>query len=362
MACGKHGLYSKNSIHFAQSQHLSGKPHLLECTQVNIEQSKKKSYRKLPRFIEARLNNKDGNEFSAAIVKRIAVTEIQSGLYRHAGLDWQNGQVNIKSPTTIQPTYGRFARRNVEGESIVRRDLPKIKKTITFINPRLWGIPGNICQITQVRHVYRRESYPGRRHAIEARILMTSPESVIVLFRVAKIFSRQDPNLERELLFALNLLQESVGGVNVFPKAATAEQYLSTVHVNWEILPPGERDSNLTLIISAFRPRTPEEREDLERRAAERYDLFETWKPRHIIRGTGGLSGYMGALIKDDMVVFEHLTPGNAIYMLFADWAEQSQRSKTELLTQAEEGKDFLRITHSGDWQLRIKKEVASRV
>ena len=46
--------------------------------------------------------------------------------------------------------------------------------------------------------------------------------------------------------------------------------------------------------------------------------------------------------------------------MLFADWAEQSQRTKTDLLTHGEEGKDYIRITHTGDWQLRVRNELAS--
>jgi hypothetical protein len=70
----------------------------------------------------------------------------------------------------------------------------------------------------------------------------------------------------------------------------------------------------------------------------------------------------MGALVKDDVVVFEHLTPGNGIYMLFDDWAEQSKRTKTDLLTYGEEGKDYIRITHTGDWQLRVRNELASRI
>jgi hypothetical protein len=74
------------------------------------------------------------------------------------------------------------------------------------------------------------------------------------------------------------------------------------------------------------------------------------------------MDGYMGALIKDDIVVFEHLTPGNGIYLLFADWSEQSKRTKTDLLSHAEQGKDFIRITHTGDWQTRVHNVLASRL
>ena len=159
----------------------------------------------------------------------------------------------------------------------------------------------------------------------------------------------------------MNLLQETVGAANVFPISATAQDYLGSIHVHWEILPPGERENNIQLILSGFRPKTPEERAELEQRARERYDFFETLRPRHIIRGKGGLDGYMGALIRDDVVVFEHLTPGNGIYILFSDWATQSQRTKLDILTHAEEGKEYIRITHTGDWQLRVRNAIATK-
>lgn len=76
---------------------------------------------------------------------------------------------------------------------------------------------------------------------------------------------------------------------------ASTQEYLSTIHMHWEILPAGERETNIRLILSSFKPRTSEEQEELERRANERYDFFETLNPKHIIRGTGGLNGYMGA-------------------------------------------------------------------
>jgi hypothetical protein len=324
--------------------------------------AKKKRYiRKVPPFIEARLSS-IGNEFNVAVAKRISISDIQSGLYAHVGLIWQNGQVTLRNASLLPVDYGRFARLDVEGQEIVRRDLPKIDKTITFVNPRLFGIPGNSCTITQVRQVYRREHLPGPQLHLEAAILLAGQDSCIAKFGVKKNFSALEPNLDRDLLFALNLLQEAVGSVNVFASTATSQDYLSTIHVHWEILPAGERETNIRLILSSFKPRTLEEKEELERRAIERYDFFETLNPKHIIRGTGGLNGYMGALVKDDVVVFEHLTPGNGIYMLFDDWAEQSKRTKTDLLTYGEEGKDYIRITHTGDWQLRVRNELASRI
>jgi hypothetical protein len=322
---------------------------------------KKRALRKVPLFIGTRLSSV-GNEFYVAVVKRITVVDIQAGLYAHVGVTWHSGHVSVQGSSVPSSENGRFARLNIEGQEIVRRDLPKIDKAITFTNPRLFGIPGNSCTITQIRQVFRREYLPGRQEEIEATLLLVGNDSCIVRFNVQRLFSALESNIDRELLFALNLLQESVGGVNVFASSATTQDYLGSIQVHWEILPAGERENNIRLILSSFHPKTEAEREDLEARANERYGFFETLGPKHIIRGTGGLNGYMGAVIEDDVVVFEHLTPGNGIYILFADWASQSQRTKTDLLTNAQEGRDFIRITHTGDWQVRVRNAIAARV
>lgn len=321
----------------------------------------RRSLRKVPAFIEAELS-KLGNEFYVAVVQRIAIPDIQAGQYAHVGLSFNNGQLAVSAASAPAPEHGRYARFNINGQEIVRRDLPKIDKTITFINPRLFGITGNSCTITQTRHVFQREQIPPRQHEIEASVLLADGDTCIAKFGIHKQFSRASANFDRELLFALNLLQETVRGVNVFATNATTQDYLGSIQVHWEILPAGERESNIRLILSSFRPKSEEERAALEQRANERYDFFETLGYRHIIHGTGGMSGYMGAVVGDDVVVFEHLTPGNGIYILFADWATQSQRTKTDLLTNANEGNDYVRITHSGDWQLRVRNEIAARI
>ena len=319
-----------------------------------------KGFRKIPRFVEARLSSV-GDRFFIAVVKRIGVTEIMSGKFAHLGLTWLNGQIQLQTPAPPSIDFGRYARRNLVGHEVVRRDLPKISKTITFINTRLFGKPGNVCTITQVRDVYQRDHLAPKRYSIETTVLLASDESYIVRFAITEPQSASEPHFESELLFGLSLLQECAGGVNLFATNATTQDYLGSIQVHWEILPAGEREKNIVLIISSFRPKDQDERDALERLANERYDFFETLGPKHIIRGTGGLNGYMGALIKDDIVVFEHLTPGNGIYILFADWATQSQRTKTDLLTHAEKGKDFLRVTHTGDWQLRVRNAIAQR-
>ncbi|MFC6647279.1 hypothetical protein ACFQBQ_17220 [Granulicella cerasi] len=321
--------------------------------------AKKRGMRKVPLFIETRLGSL-GNDFRVAVVQRINIERIKAGDYAHVGLTHQNGSIGTAGPLLLGVDFGRYAKRNIEGQTVVRRDLPKIEKKICYVNPRPFGNPPP-CDVTQFRMVWQREHFDGPRHLIEAVVLLAGDESCIVRFNITTALSALNVDIDRELLLALNLLQEAVGGINVFPPEATVEEYLDTIQVKWEILPAGERESNIRKILSSMRPTSQDSLEDLERRANERYDFLESLSPRNIVRGTGGMGGYIGALINDALVVFENLHPGNGTYILFGDWETQSQRTKTDLLTNGSEGEDYIRVIHSGDWQLRIRNLVASR-
>jgi hypothetical protein len=321
---------------------------------------KKRSMRKVPLFIETRLGTL-GNDFRVAVVQRVDVESIKAGRYAHVGLIHRNGSLEMAGPVLLSSDFGRYAKRNIEGQTVVRRDLPKIEKKICYVNPRPFGNPPP-CNVTQFRMVWQREQVKGPKHLIEAGVLLAGDQTCIVRFNITTALSALNPDIDRELLLALNLLQEAVGGINVFPPDASHQDYLDTIQVAWEILPAGERESNIRLILSSMRPQTAEALEDLEVRANERYDFFESLSPRNLVRGTGGMGGYLGALINDALVVFENLRPGNGTYILFGDWETQSQRTKTDLLTNGSEGEDYIRVIHSGDWQLRIRNLVASRV
>lgn len=74
------------------------------------------------------------------------------------------------------------------------------------------------------------------------------------------------------------------------------------------------------------------------------------------------MDGYLGAEVSDDLVVFENMKDGNAIYILFADWRQRSQQTKTDLIEHAVEGTDYVRIIHSEGWESRVHSEVNSRL
>ena len=88
---------------------------------------------------------------------------------------------------------------------------------------------------------------------------------------------------------------------------------------------------------------------DFEKHIRDRVRLFEGFEPRNYIRGQGGFGSYFGAQFADDLVVFENLKYGNAVYLLYQDWNEAAQRSRFELLR--DQDAHFDRVVHKKGWE-----------
>lgn len=68
---------------------------------------------------------------------------------------------------------------------------------------------------------------------------------------------------------------------------------------------------------------------------------------------------YFGAKFSDNLVVFENTQYGNALYILFENWAELSQLSRLEILRRPSD--QYVRIKHSGNWQSRVKQIIEEK-
>lgn len=79
-------------------------------------------------------------------------------------------------------------------------------------------------------------------------------------------------------------------------------------------------------------------------------------KPQNLIQGTSQFQRYFGAKFAEDLVVFENVEYGNAIYLMFGNWEELSQKSRTELLSSG--STDFIRIPHTKTWKIRLRRIV----
>lgn len=316
----------------------------------------KRSLRKLPLGILERVASFAGNDCRVACVRKVTQQEIESGIYAHIGLSWDGERPTFLESFLPSPANGRASNINVNGLTIVHTDLPKTSKTFEILSPD-WGDWSRGSHIVSwERDVYQRRYEPPRELGIQVELMGedVGAQAYVFRFSVDEVLDRSAPDFTRRLLSNINLLQENVGGHGIFPSAATAADYLGSLYVSWEILPPGEREDTIARILRGAKSDDPRVHE----RLVQRYDFLSKLRPLQFIQGTNGFRHYFGAQFAPDLVVFENVEYGNAIYVMFEDWETLSRKSRTELLAQHPD--QVVRIRHTAHWRQRLSDLIRS--
>jgi hypothetical protein len=319
----------------------------------------KKNLRRIPESITLKVQALK-SDFVVACTKKVSLDTVKQGVFKHVGIDWiDDGLQYPDTPITPLPKNGRYSTRNVDGLEIKRKDLPMVSQTVTFDTPNFGDWSKGSHEVSWSRDVYQKEYEAPRNLDLSIELLDTETTDCgpvfVFRFRVNAVLRDGTRGFEHELLYALNLLQENVGAVDVFPADATREDYLRTVYVAWEILPPGERDATIAKVLSGIRRPS----EEMKARIIERYNLLSSMKPTGLVAGTSGFQRYFGAQFADDLVVFENLEYGNAAYVMFEEWETLSKQSRLELLRG--DTRKFVRIVHSDGWKTQLKAAVREK-
>lgn len=318
-----------------------------------------RNIRKVPSIIREKLRSLVGSPIRVGVTLSIPRSVIERGDFQHLGITLVDNEIAIAESTAIPPAdMGRWSRTNVEGYEEVRKDLPMTTKSYPVDVPNWGDWSKGSHTIWWDRKVYQRDFIPPKETAIQIEFLArdSAKDEYVLLFCTEEVLSQEAPSFERDLFYNLNLLQENVGHVDVFQADASREDYLSTLNVSWEILPPGQRDENIAVIIGSARDISPE----VCTKLVERYAFLEAMNPRNFIAGTSGFRRYFGAQFADNLVVFENVDYGNAAYVMGESWETLSQMSRTELLAMSE--RDFERVLHVGDWQKKLRSMIAERL
>jgi hypothetical protein len=311
----------------------------------------KKNFRRIPEWVLRRVRESKDDQLIVASIKKISSTEITAGKYEHLGI-----KPDFDFPAnTVLPdaTVGRYSNWNVNGRSIVRYDLPKMPKSFGPYSIPIYGDPTRgYCDVFFNRLVYQRDTVAPAQWRIAIEVIHQEPgtNDLIVRFQVSQKLNRTDTTFETDLFSAINLLQENSGSIAVFAATASLAEFLGTISVNWEILPPGE--DTRQRILSSFSRSTAE----IKSLVNNRYEMLTMLSPIAFINGTNGFDRYFGAKFSDRLVVFENVSYGNAVYAMNETWPVLSQLPRVELLKQRPDG--FTRIVHANGWENRLRSFV----
>lgn len=321
----------------------------------------KSNFLKVPPKVRADLANLTNDLIAVAAVKKVKVAEIQAGRYAHIGLRVSaDGAITASGPHQPPANSGKWSWRNAHGWDRKRTDWPMVTKTYVFETPNFGDAAtyGTHMHVME-REVYQHQVFEAQWMEIEPTILSDSGrDEVLVKFEVCRLLSKTQPEFDLMLLWTLNLLQENTGVCGVFGSDATKADFLRTIQLDWDIFPPGTLDEVLKWFIG--KPTAASRRPDLEEVVRERAAAFQALKPEAYIRGSGQFGSYFGAKYADDLVVFENLQYGNALYILYENWDEAAKRSRLDLLR--DNGAKFDRVIHSEDWQHRLKELIRTEL
>lgn len=318
----------------------------------------KQSHRKVPPSIAAELARITSDLVVVAATKKIPIRDIADGLYDHLGLRFDGTDLTGVAAIVPSEEVGRYSDRNVNGWVVKRTDLPMIKKTYSWESPN-FGDASTYGTHThyQAREVYQQQVFEPRRFPINVEIL-NSPggDFALVKFEIGQALDRAASGFEDDFLFCLNLLQENTEVAGVFSSTATRDDFIGTVHLDWEVFPPGSA-AQLIASITKGLGRAAAARAGV---VADRLRLFAKLPVEKLIKGTNSFGSYIGALYADNLVVFENMNYGNAMYVLYDDWQDVSKRSKLDLLRGTT--KAFDRFIHTDGWEDRFQDHMVAEL
>ena len=317
----------------------------------------KKNIRKIPKEILIKLQQIKTDDIVAACSAKFKASELMAGLLSHLNIELTSE--GLKAPSLIIPPSGRgkYSRINVDGEIIIRRDLPLETHYHTVEAPN-WGDPTNGYHDVDLPYAaYPKEFNPPREIDIQIHPMSTTPglSKYIISFRVNDILRKGSKKFKEHLLENLNLLQENIGSCGIEESSTSLDKYIKSLHLSWEILPPGTREEAIERLF--HNRQVSSEARDV---AADRYNFFMTLNPYRLVYGKSGFLRYFGALISDKLVVFENIEYGNAIYIMFENWQELSKKTRIDLL-RGKYGSSFIRILHQKGWKTEVRDVVKSR-
>ena len=313
----------------------------------------KQNFLKVPATIMKKLQKLDDDFVKIAATKNISKDDIKDGAYDHVGLFWGDGEVITGEPVVPSAEIGKWSFRNARGWDRVREDWPKVTKTWTFEAPNFGdGARNGYSTRYRTQEVKQHQIFEPQGMNIVARVLKDNGgDKILINFELSPVLSRSMPEFELMLLWAINVMQENTGVADLYASDVSAEDYLKTITLDWQIFPSGSADELIArLEKNAGNGKNVEFAEEIR----DRVSFFEVFEPAAYIRGQGGFGSYFGAQFTEDLVVFENLRYGHAVYLLYEDWEQVPRRSRLDLLRDIDA--NFDRIIHNNGWQTRLRE------
>ena len=306
--------------------------------------------RKTPESILNIIRKSSSDDFVVYAEQALSNTDIQNNIYSKFGITFENNKIKTKS-FIPQKSTGRFCKYNQTVREIVHKELPKKTGYHYFTVPNFGDYSKGSHEAEIPYEYYPRDYVHPCFTDISSEIILQNTDKTVFRFISTEILNKKSKDFDYRLFSNLNMFQEMFGTFKIKESNRPYPKYLKTIKVDWEILPEGNR---LELIKKFIRNNPQNDTQEKQQELIERFEFLNKCHPIAVVEGTSGFQRYIGYQFNDNLMVFENLRYGNAIYVMFSSWKELSQRSRLDLLS-GNYGSDFERIEHRKNWKKNLK-------
>lgn len=150
----------------------------------------KKNIRVIPKNIHSKLKRL-GDVVVAGTSIAFTEDQLKNGILEHLGIYFDNGVNAYETSVIPDLLQGKYSFKNVFGEEVVRKDLPK-ETHYTEIESPNWGNSSNGTHTVRLPHEkYPRDIIPPKLIAIEINHKQSLDSHFIFNFRVTRILEKK---------------------------------------------------------------------------------------------------------------------------------------------------------------------------
>lgn len=245
---------------------------------------------------------------------------------------------------------GRWSTWNVNGREIVRKDLPKVHRSWTIEAPDFQG--SGTHSVSFHKEVFKKQRLYGQQ--IEAAVTRRAePRDSLVGTILLTLKAPYDEDAEQTYLYAASLARTWFGSATAYSLNEAGSPQVPDRSVSWDFLPDGSVEEIREAVVKKFGGSAPPQEIEI---MIDRLEKVKSLAPEKRLVGSSGLQRYIGYMFGDDFVAFENPRVGNALYLMYGDWEDLSQQSRSQLL--ASRAGEFDRIIHTSRWFEKLRLAV----
>jgi hypothetical protein len=192
-----------------------------------VRRAMKKNIRRIPDDIVAKLKTIKGDDIVVGCAVIFKAADLAGGKLKHLKVKLTNNGLEIPPSIMPVPSQGKFSAKNVDGEVIVRKDLPKEMHSRTIDSPN-WGDSSKGTHPVDLPYEkYPREFKPPRELTISISAQNGNPglSAYVLAFKVNEVLNKKSKHFKTRLFENLNLLQENVGTCGVEAADVALDEY-----------------------------------------------------------------------------------------------------------------------------------------